>query len=120
MSETRPWGSFETILANTVASNSNEIYQVKRIIVNPHSKLSLQYHYKRSEHWIVVKGSIVAQVGDDFHVINRNGSIYIPKGVNHRIINETDARAELIEVQIGEYVGEDDIVRIEDIYGRTT
>jgi mannose-1-phosphate guanylyltransferase/mannose-6-phosphate isomerase len=118
MSEIRPWGEFHTIHSNKNSVSANETFQVKRIIVKPHQKLSLQYHNRRSEHWVVVKGSIIAQVGDDFHTINRNSSIYIPKGTKHRIVNTTDEEAELIEVQIGEYVGEDDIVRLEDMYGR--
>jgi len=108
----RPWGSYQTL------SIEPGKYQVKTIKVLPGQKLSLQYHYKRSEHWIVVKGTIIAQVGEDFHTINPNGSIYIPKGVKHRIINDSEEISELIEVQVGKYLGEDDIVRIEDFYGR--
>lgn len=109
---TRPWGSYQTI------QMKEGNYQVKTITVNPGQKLSLQYHHHRSEHWVVVRGSIVAQVGEDFHAINTNGSIYIPKGVKHRIINQGPEEAELIEVQVGDYLGEDDIVRLEDAYGR--
>jgi len=112
----RPWGSFQTI-EQTIGDNHNTC-QVKRIIVMPQQKLSLQYHDKRSEHWIVTKGTIVAQVGDDFHRLDRNQNIYIPKHVKHRIINDSNESAELIEVQIGEYIGEDDIVRLQDDYGR--
>jgi mannose-6-phosphate isomerase len=108
----RPWGSFETL------EMKDKCYQVKRIEVNPGQKLSLQYHNHRSEHWIVTEGQIIAQVGADFQILSKNQSIYIPKNVNHRIINKGSVKAVLIEVQIGDYLGEDDIVRIEDDYGR--
>lgn len=108
----RPWGSYKTL------KMEEGVYQVKSIIVKSGQKLSLQYHHRRSEHWIVVRGRIIAQVGDDFHTIDTNRSIYIPKGVKHRIINRSMDEAELIEVQVGSYLGEDDIVRLEDDYGR--
>ena len=108
----RPWGSYQTI------KMSDNEYQVKVITVIPGQKLSLQYHHKRSEHWVVVKGTITAQVGEDFHIVNKNGSIYIPTGAKHRIVNDSLESAVLIEVQVGDYLGEDDIVRLEDHYGR--
>lgn len=110
----RPWGSYQTV---HMVDNT---YQVKTITVKPLQKLSLQYHHQRSEHWVVTRGSIKAQVGDDFHNLHANQSIYIPKGAKHRIINETETDAELIEVQVGDYLGEDDIVRLEDVYGRVS
>lgn len=112
MITTRPWGTFETL------SMSEGQYQVKRITVLPQKKLSLQFHNHRSEHWIVVQGEIVAQVGDDFQQLQKNQSLYIPKHVKHRIINNTSKSAVLIEVQVGDYLGEDDITRLEDDYGR--
>ena len=122
----RPWGSFETLftyhaispLERSVAQDELNVSQVKRISVKPQQKLSLQFHNHRAEHWVVIQGEIVAQVGDDFHVLHRNQSIYIPTHVKHRIINNSNTVAELIEVQIGSSVDEDDIVRLEDDYGR--
>ena len=110
--ETRPWGSFETILQKIKS------YQVKRLIIKPQQKLSLQFHNQRSEHWIVVEGEIIAQIGDDYHILTRNQSLYIPKHVKHRIENRSRKDAVLVEVQIGDYLGEDDITRLEDDYGR--
>lgn len=111
MKTTRPWGSFETLVLA-------DGYQVKRITVSPNHKLSLQFHDHRSEHWIITKGEIKAQVGEDFQILHANQSIYIPKHVQHRIINEGKTEAVLIEVQVGDYLGEDDITRLEDDYGR--
>lgn len=115
MTEYRPWGLFQTISNNLTQECC---HQVKRIIVNPKQKLSLQYHDHRSEHWIIVRGTIIAQIGDDFHYLSRNQSIYIPKGVKHRIINDTNDVAELIEIQVGDSVDENDIHRLQDDYGR--
>ena len=111
MITTRPWGEYQSLY---LGSN----FQVKRITVNPQSKLSLQFHEFRSEHWVVTDGTIVAQIGEDFHQLNKNQSIYIPKRVKHRIINNGDSPATLTEIQIGDYLGEDDITRLEDDYGR--
>ena len=108
---TRPWGSYLTIIQEPG-------YQVKKLFVNGHSKLSLQYHNHRSEHWIVVKGEILSQVGQDQLKLGVNQTVFIAKGVRHRIINQTSEPAELVEVQCGNYLGEDDIVRLEDDYGR--
>ncbi len=113
----RPWGSFETILVDDTLGKP-EKYQIKRITVKPRQKLSLQFHNHRSEHWIIVQGEIVAQIGDDFFTLTRNQSLYIPKNVKHRIENDSKKDAVLIEVQIGDYLGEDDITRLEDIYDR--
>lgn len=117
--EIRPWGSFQTILTNELDDMDMDQFKVKKIVVNPHQKLSLQYHHHRSEHWVITKGKIIAQVGEDLFHLHRNQSIFIPKGSKHRIINESDNVAELIEVQIGESVAESDIVRLQDDYGRT-
>ncbi|KAA0257326.1 mannose-1-phosphate guanylyltransferase/mannose-6-phosphate isomerase [Deferribacter autotrophicus] len=107
----RPWGSY-TVLDEGVN------YKVKKIVVNPGQKLSLQLHYHRAEHWIGLKGTAKVQIGDEFIYLHENEKAYIPKATKHRIENPGKIHFEMIEVQIGEYVGEDDIVRFEDIYGR--
>jgi mannose-1-phosphate guanylyltransferase/mannose-6-phosphate isomerase len=107
----RPWGSY-TIL------EEGPRYKVKRITVEPHQRLSLQWHHHRSEHWVVIKGRAKVTIGDKEQMIEENQSIYVPKKGIHRLENPTDSPLELIEVQVGEYVGEDDIVRVEDVYGR--
>jgi mannose-1-phosphate guanylyltransferase / mannose-6-phosphate isomerase len=90
-------------------------YRVKRIVVKPNSTLSLQKHYHRSEHWVVVTGTAEVTVGDDVRIVHENESIYIPIGGVHRLAK---IPLELIEVQVGSYLGEDDIVRLDDVYGR--
>ncbi len=107
----RPWGSF-TIL------EEGERYKIKRIVVEPLHKLSLQMHYHRSEHWIVIKGTAKVTIGENEKLIHENESIFVPKGSVHRLENPGKVRLELIEVQVGEYVGEDDIIRLEDVYQR--
>lgn len=107
----RPWGSYEGI-------DSGERFQVKRIIVNPGASLSLQMHYHRAEHWIVVKGTARVINGEQDLLLTENQSTYIPLGVTHRLENPGKFPLELIEVQSGGYLGEDDIVRFEDVYGR--
>ncbi len=107
----RPWGSY-TVLEDGLR------YKIKRIVVNPNEKLSLQMHYHRSEHWVVVKGTAKVLVGDKEMNIHENESAYVPKSTLHRLENPGKVPLEIIEVQNGEYVGEDDITRIEDIYGR--
>jgi mannose-1-phosphate guanylyltransferase/mannose-6-phosphate isomerase len=107
----RPWGKF------TVLEEGNR-YKIKRIVVDPGHRLSLQMHYHRSEHWIVVKGTAKVTIGDKEMLIHENESIYVPKSEMHRLENPGKVALELIEVQAGEYVGEDDIVRFDDIYGR--
>lgn len=107
----RPWGSY-TILED------GPRYKIKRIVVNPREKLSLQMHYHRSEHWIVVKGTAKVSIGEKEVFIHENESAYVPKSTLHRLENPGKVSLEIIEVQNGEYVGEDDIVRIEDNYGR--
>jgi mannose-1-phosphate guanylyltransferase/mannose-6-phosphate isomerase len=107
----RPWGSYEGI-------DSGARFQVKRIIVNPGSQLSLQMHHHRAEHWIVVKGTALVDNGDQHLLLTENQSTYIPLGTTHRLKNPGKIPLELIEVQSGAYLGEDDIVRFEDTYGR--
>lgn len=107
----RPWGSY-TIL------EEGQRYKIKRIVVNPNEKLSLQMHYHRSEHWVVVTGTAKVTIADKEMIINENESAYVPKSTLHRLENPAKTPLEIIEVQNGEYVGEDDIVRYDDIYGR--
>jgi mannose-1-phosphate guanylyltransferase / mannose-6-phosphate isomerase len=107
----RPWGSYEGI-------DEGGRYQVKRIKVNPGAALSLQMHHHRSEHWIVVRGTGRITRGDDVFTLGENESTYIPRGVKHRLENPGKLQLEMIEVQVGPYLGEDDIERFEDVYGR--
>lgn len=107
----RPWGSYDSI-------DNGDRFQVKRIVVKPGAALSLQKHYQRSEHWIVVKGTALVTRGEEQHLLSENQSIYIPLGTTHRLENVGKTQLELIEVQTGAYLGEDDIVRLEDTYGR--
>lgn len=107
----RPWGSY-TVL------EEGERYKIKRIVVNPCEKLSFQVHYHRSEHWVVVKGTAKVTIGDREVLIHENESAYVPKSTAHRLENPGKIPLEMIEVQNGEYVGEDDIVRMDDVYGR--
>lgn len=107
----RPWGSYEVLL-------DSEKYKIKRIIVNPGKKLSLQKHFHRSEHWVVVSGTAEVTNGDKVLTVRPNESTYIPMGELHRLENKGKIDLIMIEVQVGEYTGEDDIVRIEDSYGR--
>jgi len=107
----RPWGSYEGI-------DSGERFQVKRIVVNPGAQLSLQMHHHRAEHWIVVKGTALVTNADAQILLTENQSTYIPLGALHRLENPGRVPLELIEVQSGTYLGEDDIVRFEDAYGR--
>lgn len=107
----RPWGWYEGL-------DNSERFQVKRILVNPGRSLSLQMHHHRAEHWIVVKGSAVVVNGEQELLLTENQSTYIPLGIKHRLINPGKIPLEIIEVQSGSYLGEDDIVRFEDVYGR--
>jgi len=107
----RPWGSYECL-------RQGEGFQVKHIIVDIAGRLSLQYHHHRSEHWTVVSGTARVTVGDRVFVMTANESVYIPKGDVHRLENIGDDELHLIEVQCGTYLGEDDIVRLEDQYDR--
>jgi mannose-1-phosphate guanylyltransferase/mannose-6-phosphate isomerase len=107
----RPWGWFDTI-------ESGEYFQVKRLHIKPAAKLSLQMHHKRSEHWVVVRGTATVTNGEQVFTLNKGESTYIPLGVTHALENNTRETLEIIEVQSGIYLGEDDIVRFSDIYGR--
>jgi mannose-1-phosphate guanylyltransferase/mannose-6-phosphate isomerase len=107
----RPWGNYEEI-------DLSDGFKVKRITVKAGGKLSLQSHKHRAEHWVVVNGIATVICGDKEIELKADESTYIPKGQKHRLINKTDKNVELIEVQSGDYLGEDDIVRYEDIYGR--
>ena len=107
----RPWGWYDSI-------DTGERFQVKRIVVNPGAKLSLQMHHHRAEHWIVVKGTAEVTNGERTFLLGENESTYIPLGHTHRLANPGKVPLEIIEVQSGSYLGEDDIVRFEDTYGR--
>ena len=107
----RPWGTYDSI-------EQGERFQVKRIVVAPGAALSLQLHYHRAEHWIVVRGTARVTRGDETFLLTENESTYIPPGTRHRLENPGKLPLELIEVQSGSYLGEDDIVRFEDAYGR--
>ncbi len=107
----RPWGAYESI-------DAGERHQVKHITVKPGQRLSLQQHSKRAEHWIVVRGTAQVTRGEEVFTLHENQSTYIPLGTKHRLENPTDQPLHLIEVQSGSYLGEDDIVRFDDKYGR--
>jgi mannose-1-phosphate guanylyltransferase / mannose-6-phosphate isomerase len=107
----RPWGSY-TIL------DEGDNFKSKRIVVKPGASLSLQMHHHRSEHWVVVSGIAKVVNGEDTIVLKPNQSTYIPAGHKHRLENTGDVEVVMIEVQCGGYLGEDDIVRFQDIYGR--
>jgi mannose-1-phosphate guanylyltransferase/mannose-6-phosphate isomerase len=109
----RPWGSYDGI-------ESGERFQVKRIVVDPGAALSLQMHYHRAEHWIVVRGTAKVTRGEETFLLTENESTYIPPGTRHRLENPGKLPLEIIEVQSGAYLGEDDIVRFDDVYGRAT
>lgn len=107
----RPWGTYKTI---ELADN----YQIKIITVNPSGRLSLQKHARRSEHWLVVAGEPMITVGKIVKKYQIGDHVFIPVGIEHRAENFTDAIIVIAEIQIGSYLGEDDIVRIEDVYNR--
>jgi len=107
----RPWGTYQSV-------DNGDRYQVKRITVKSGERLSLQTHHHRSEHWIVVRGTARVTVNDLVKIVHENESIYIPIGAEHRLENPGKLPLHLIEVQSGAYLGEDDIVRIADNYGR--
>jgi mannose-6-phosphate isomerase-like protein (cupin superfamily) len=110
-SETRPWGSFHVL-------DEGRGFKVKRIVVNPGGRLSLQSHKHRGEHWTVVTGTATVTVGEKVEDLMRLQSIDIPQGAKHRLENRGNGPVEIIEVQFGDYLGEDDIVRYEDAYNR--
>ncbi|MCP5349205.1 MAG: mannose-1-phosphate guanylyltransferase/mannose-6-phosphate isomerase [Pseudomonadales bacterium] len=107
----RPWGSYRSL-------ENAEGYQVKHIIVNPGQALSLQMHHHRAEHWTIVRGEALVTRDDEVHRLGGNESIFLPLGCRHRLENRGQEPVELIEVQLGSYLGEDDIVRFDDVYGR--
>jgi mannose-1-phosphate guanylyltransferase/mannose-6-phosphate isomerase len=107
----RPWGFYQS-------ADSGSRYQVKRICVNPGGRLSLQKHFHRSEHWVVVRGVAEVTIGEEVRLYHENESAYVPIGAVHRLANPGKIPLELIEVQVGSYLGEDDIMRLEDVYQR--
>jgi len=107
----RPWGWYDTV-------EIGDRFKVKRIQVNPGASLSLQSHARRAEHWVVVRGIALVTCGDQSVTLNENESTYIPLGQKHRLSNPGKVPVEIIEVQSGAYVGEDDIIRFDDQYGR--
>ena len=107
----RPWGSYQTM-------DKGERFQTKRLTVNPGARLSLQKHTHRSEHWVVVEGTAEVTVGDEVKILHENESTYIPAGEIHRLANPSEQPLHVIEVQCGTYLGEDDITRFDDNYGR--
>jgi mannose-1-phosphate guanylyltransferase / mannose-6-phosphate isomerase len=108
----RPWGAYQSL-------DDGERFHVKRIVVKPGGRLSLQLHHHRAEHWVVVRGTARVTIGDDVKVLHENESIYVPSGARHRLENPGKIDLEVIEVQTGSYLGEDDIVRFEDDYHRS-
>jgi mannose-1-phosphate guanylyltransferase/mannose-6-phosphate isomerase len=108
----RPWGYYDSV-------DAGNRFQVKRIVVNPGAALSLQMHHHRAEHWIVVRGTARVTRGEDVFLVTENESTYIPLGTQHRLENPGKVPLEMIEVQSGAYLGEDDIVRFEDSFGRS-
>src|SRR5262249_17045738 len=107
----RPWGHYEGV-------DAGERFQVKRIVVEPGCRLSLQRHMHRAEHWVVVRGTAIVRIGEQERIVHENESTYIPIGALHRLENRGKIPLEIIEVQTGSYLGEDDIIRVEDVYGR--
>lgn len=109
---TRPWGSY------TVLEDHTSGYKLKRIEVNPGASLSLQRHQQRSEHWVVVSGTATVTRGDDVYAVRKNESTFISIGEKHRLANHGKEPLQIVEVQVGDYLGEDDIERFDDVYGR--
>ena len=107
----RPWGTYQT-------TDMGDRFQTKRIVVKPGEQLSLQLHYHRSEHWIVVSGTAVVTIDEREQIVGENQSVYIAAGSKHRLANPGKLPLHLIEVQCGPYLGEDDIVRFQDNYAR--
>ena len=108
----RPWGTYEPL-------DQSDRFQVKRIVINPGAAISLQMHHHRAEHWVVVKGTAKVTCGDEVTLLTENQSTFIPLGTRHRLENPGIVPLEIIEIQSGGYLGEDDIVRFEDVYGRS-
>ena len=113
MQYNRPWGYYINLYENEYSN-----YKVKKIYVNPMSRLSLQSHSKRQEHWVIVKGSGLVFLDDKYINVHEGDYIYIETGIKHRIENNTDLELIFVETQIGSYLEEDDIIRYEDDYGR--
>ena len=109
----RPWGNFTRI-------EEGLTWQVKRLEIKPKASISLQMHKQRSEHWIIVSGKAKVEIDDEVKFLNKNESTFIPLGSKHRLSNPEDIPLILIEVQSGAYLGEDDIIRFEDLYGRSS
>lgn len=107
----RPWGYYESL-------DAGPRHQVKHLMVHPGAALSLQLHHQRAEHWVVVKGVAEVTVGDKVSTLQENQSTYIPVETKHRLVNPGTEPLSIIEVQSGSYLGEDDIVRFDDVYGR--
>jgi len=107
----RPWGSYDAI-------DAGHRFQVKRITVKPGEKLSLQMHHHRTEHWVVVSGTAKVRIGENTQLVAENESVFIPIATVHSLENPGKVNLELIEIQTGSYLGEDDIIRLEDKYGR--
>lgn len=107
----RPWGKYTVVM-------EGKRYKIKRITVEAKQKLSLQMHYHRSEHWVIVSGTAKATIGEEVTMLHEGESIFVPKSAIHRVENPGIVPLEIIEVQVGEYLGEDDIIRFEDVYGR--
>ena len=107
----RPWGTYQTLALG-------ENYQVKIITVKPKGRLSLQKHSKRSEHWVVIKGTPTITIDQEIKTYTVNDRVFIPVTAVHRMENLTNEDATIVEVQIGSYLGEDDIIRLDDVYGR--
>lgn len=109
----RPWGLYQTLALENG-------FQVKLLTINPGEKLSLQRHLQRAEHWIIVQGNPTITINETIEIYSVNQAVYIPIKAKHRIENNTDVICQLVEVQVGNYLGEDDIERFEDVYGRET
>jgi mannose-1-phosphate guanylyltransferase / mannose-6-phosphate isomerase len=107
----RPWGYYDCV-------DGGERFQVKRLVVAPGGTLSLQKHLHRSEHWVVVRGTAEVRIGKTKRIVHENESAYIPSGAVHRLANPGKIALELVEVQTGSYFGEDDILRLDDVYRR--
>ncbi len=107
----RPWGTYKTL-------QLGDNYQVKIITIKPKGSLSLQKHFSRCEHWIVITGKPTITIGNKKKICKVDDAVYIPIETQHRIENQTDQQVAVVEVQIGSYLGEDDIERLEDVYGR--
>ena len=109
----RPWGSYDVL-------DAGEGFQVKRLTISPGASVSFQYHHHRAEHWIVVRGTAKVTKGDEVFLLKENESVSMPQGIRHRLENPGTTPLEVIEAQMGEYLGEDDIIRLEDNYNRET